>query len=164
VFVASTRYSGPRRVHLPGRGWAAYEFSKDLTSVLSGSISRQARWSESQQSRRRGWRSHGGLDEGRGSEPANWRPALDFFTRSSLTKYYQTWLVANTNTNTVQYRRRALYVFLALLSPVRVYKPLRGHLLSVLIEIRFSLLSGSCPAPSSSELAGTRLYSPASSR
>ena len=37
----------------------------------------------------------------------------------------------------IQYQRRTLYVFLALLSPVRVYKPLRVHLLSILIEIRF---------------------------
>jgi hypothetical protein len=81
----------------------------------------------------------------------NWWPALDFFTGHRLPIL-------------IQYRRRALYVFVALLSPVRVYKPLGVHLLSILIEIRVSLLSGSCSSPSSSEFARTRLYSPASSR
>ena len=146
MLVASTGYSGPRRVHLPGRGWTACEFSKNITSVLSGSIGRLARWSESQRSRRRGWRLRGGFDEGRGSGELVASARLFHGHRLPI-----------------QYRRRALYVFLALLSPVRVYKPIRDLLLPILIEIDFSPLS-SCPAPSSSELAGTRLYSPAFSR
>ena len=80
----------PARVHLPGRGWAACEFSKKITSILSGSIGRQARWSESQQ-------FSSERVEATWSARRNWWPALDarLFHRSSPTKYYETWLVAN---------------------------------------------------------------------
>ena len=147
VLVASTRYSPLRRVHLAGRGWAVCEFSKDITSVLSGSIGRQARWSESQQSRRRGWRPRGGLDEGRGS--GKLVASARLFHQSSL---------ANTNTvlakSPIRFPGLAVFLFMYITSKRSfTFPPHRNPIFSPL-----RLLS----VPSS-ELAGTRLHSPASS-
>src|SRR6267154_5258176 len=99
----------------------------------------------------------GGLDEGRGSGSAqeNWWPARSSVIADQL-QILSNMACCPTNTVPAKSSEQELYTscLLALLSPVRVYKPLRDHVLSILIEIRFL----SCQAPpSGSELAGTRL-------